>query len=204
MEKLKLGRFYNKYIASAVEGLRSSKIEKKYSDDIRSDYEQIKNHLPKKAVNIIDIGSGMAGIDVFLYNHYKAYDPNISLLDKQGVSEIYYNFESSAAYYNSFNLAKELLNINGVPNEKINTINIDKDKFPNEYKFDLVISLISWGFHYPISTYLKEVRESLSQDGRLIIDVRKDTTGEKELRKAFNNVEVISNNQKYLRLVCYN
>jgi hypothetical protein len=204
MKKVGLEKFYDYYLSSVVERCRTRQIAEKYFSDLESDYSEIKKYLPERVRNILDIGSGMAGIDVFLFNHYQNFEPNLYLLDKEGTSEIYYNFKGVAAYYNSFDLAKKLLEINEVPNEKINTIDIDKEKFSSKNKFDLVISLISWGFHYPVSTYIENVCESLSKEGRLIIDVRKYTSGERELRSVFNTVEIISNNQKYLRLVCYN
>lgn len=38
---------------------------------------------------------------------------------------------------------------------------------------DLVISLVSWGFHFPVSTYLDQVHDLLREGGRLILDLRK-------------------------------
>ena len=57
------------------------------------------------------------------------------------------------------------------------------------------------GFHYPIETYLEEVKKSLKPDGVLIIDVRKDSGGLEVLKKNFSVVEVIYERQKQQRIL---
>jgi hypothetical protein len=37
---------------------------------------------------------------------------------------------------------------------------------------DLVLSTISWGFHYPLSTHLPQVAAKLRPGGRIIVDLR--------------------------------
>src|SRR5690606_38151004 len=53
---------------------------------------------------------------------------------------------------------------------------------------DSVVSLISWGWHYPVSTYLEPVRSALPPGGRLILHIRPRTGGEEELRRYFRYV----------------
>lgn len=50
---------------------------------------------------------------------------------------------------------------------------------PNQKNYDFdeldtVISLKSWGFHYPIQTYLMPVKRHLKLRGRLVVDLRKE------------------------------
>ncbi len=59
----------------------SSKIKREFSKDMEREYLTIKKYLPKKANSILDIGCGIAGIDIFLSNHYKK-NIDIFLLDK--------------------------------------------------------------------------------------------------------------------------
>ena len=66
---------------------------------------------------------------------------------------------------------------------------------------DFVISTISWGFHFPVSTYLKSVANVLSENGILIIDIRKDTGGENELKTEFQ-IEPIRIFSKYVTYRC--
>lgn len=64
-----------------------------------------------------------------------------------------------------------------------------------------MLSLISWGFHYPVSTYLDRVRELLSDDGVLILDLRRDTGGLEDLRRAFRQVEIVRSADKFDRVL---
>lgn len=171
--------------------VRNAVLGKVYFDDIYKEFETFKNYLPEKLSNILDIGCGIAGIDVLLNRFYESKSgvDKITLLDKEGCSEIYYNFETEAAHYNSLDLAKDFLRINGVKST-LETINITEQAFPNG-NFDLVISLISWGFHYPVSTYLDVVYEHLADGGILILDVRKNQNQERILQKKFGTFEMI-------------
>ena len=67
-------------------------------------------------------------------------------------------------------------------------------------KLDLVLSLISWGFHYPVGVYLDRVYELLNDDGRLILDVRTRTDGLNVLTQKFGSYEVILETAKYARV----
>lgn len=66
---------------------------------------------------------------------------------------------------------------------------VDADNFDSSVsgsaKFDLIISTISWGNHYPIQTYLKQVDRVLSKRGVLILDVRNGTGGIELLETKF-------------------
>lgn len=136
----------------------------------------------------------MAGIDVFLGRHYP--DATIHLLDKSGVSpKINAGFNGSAeefAHYNDFAAARELLATNGVSNPIV-CHDMHRELFPSR-AFDVVVSLLSWGFHYPISTYAPRC------SGVMVVDVRKGTSGEDDLRK-FGDMIVIHEAQKYRRVV---
>ena len=76
----------------------------------------------------------------------------------------------------------------------------DQNEIRVEAKFDLVLSLISWGFHYPVETYLARVHEILRPGGHLIMDVRKKTDGMDQIRARFETVEVLVDSKKYERI----
>jgi hypothetical protein len=167
-------------------------IIKKFQKDINTEFSRIKLFLPKESQNILDIGSGMAAIDILVSNHY-GHKVNIHLLDKAKLdTEIYYGFENKASYYNSFDLALKMLTDNGVSRENIH-MHDTEDLGPafQKQKYDLVTSFISWGFHYPISTYIQQVSDSMLDNGVLIVDVRKDTDGLNEIKKYYKNVSII-------------
>mgnify|MGYP001579147514 CR=1 FL=1 len=195
---------YNRMV-SLEAFLFKGRIKKLFNADMKSEYESIKEYLPKNVFSVLDIGCGVAGIDVLLNKHYKELgrDIEIFLLDKtETASRVYYGLEKRAAYYNSLFVAREILERNGVKGPSIHTQEAAGGPiFPGK-QFDLVVSLISWGFHYPVETYLDEVYGLLKLGGKLIIDIRKGSGGEKLIEKKFGNIELIFNApQKHIRIV---
>lgn len=177
-----------------------SRTKRLFSLDMEREYDIIKDFLPKKAEHILDIGCGVAGIDIMLHRQFQ--NANFYLLDKTEVnSKVYYGIEKEAAYYNSLYIAEEILKLNGVDKSHIFLQEVSEAPlFPGK-KFDLIVSLISWGFHYPIPTYLDYVYNALRPGGMLIVDVRKDTGGDKLLEEKFGPLRIIYEAQKYRRIV---
>ena len=182
---------------------RSEKITSLYMADMEREYLNIKNHLPEICESIVDVGCGIAGINIFLNQHYKDKAVQFFLLDKSKVEDnVFYLFKPKGAFYNSLELAGDVLKANGIPQENIHLVEAnDKNEMNIKQNVDLIISLISWGFHYPISTYLERAYELLNAEGRLIIDVRKNTDGEEALVRLFGNVEVIDETDTRKRFV---
>jgi SAM-dependent methyltransferase len=174
-------------------------IAKTYSDDMYAEFSTIESYLPKQASTILDIGCGVGGLEVFLNRHYPA--AQLFLLDRTESDPIYYKFTKRAAFYNSLETGQKLLMTNGVQKAQIVLANAtDSYDIPPE-KFDLVVSLIAWGFHFPLETYLSKVYEQLAPDGVLIVDVRAGTGGEELLQTTFGNAAVIHSG-KNVRVVC--
>jgi SAM-dependent methyltransferase len=169
-----------------------------YAEDVARDYEMIRPHLPARAAATLDIGSGMAGIDVLLWRHYG--DPVVNLLDGTGQTEVRVLFQQSMSPYNSMSVARRLLEANGVPAERI--VEWPPDPALSLPPCDLVVSLLSWGFHFPVATYLPLVERCLRPGGRVILDVRKDTDGLEALDARLAPVTVVDSNAKADR-VCY-
>jgi SAM-dependent methyltransferase len=182
--------------------LFGDKVKRLYMEDIRGDYDSIKDHLPAEAKTVLDIGCGVAGIDVFISKHYDG-RVDIFLIDRTTLErKVYYGFREKGAFYNSLALSKKFLEVNGVYPEKIHLQEANKDNSIHfDARFDIVLSLISWGFHYPVSTYLDEVFEKMNTGGILIIDVRKNTGGEGKLLEKFGNCKAIIETEKYVRVV---
>ena len=175
-----------------------------FQRDMEREYGILKPHLPEHARAILDIGCGGAGIDVLLYKHYleKNQTIDICLLDKTEMPKrVYYGLEQKGSYYNSLSIARDMLILNCVAPEHILTQEADDDnRITFKTRFELVISLISWGFHYPVSTYLDQVYELLQPEGMLILDVRKDSGGMEQVERKFGNVKIILETRKYVRV----
>jgi SAM-dependent methyltransferase len=200
--RLGLAPLFDAWLRKPVEQRRRRHIARVYTDSILRDFESIRTHLPESAPRVLDIGCGLGGIDLAIYRHYGTAD--LWLLDREGNSPIYYGFRSVAAHYNSLAVSRAFLEQNGVAEEHVTTIDVDVAGFPAGVSFDLVISLLSWGFHYPLNTYIDEVVRALSPDGVVVVDVRATTDGENLLRDRFAHVTVLQRNPKYIRLAVRN
>jgi len=181
--------------------LRPWQIKACYDADMRQEYASIRAYLPSRCAAILDIGCGVAGIDALLGQHYAEQAVELFLLDKSRVEPaVYYMFHRRAAFYNSLVVARSLLLANGIPADRIHLLEAnERARIAIDRSINLVISLLSWGFHYPVETYLPEVLRLLGEDGRLILDVRKGTGGLAALRKHFAHVEPICETPKFTR-----
>jgi SAM-dependent methyltransferase len=166
-----------------------------YGAELWRTYESIRAFLPAGG-RILDIGCGMAGIDVFLARHYGG-RAEITLADKQGVSpKINAGFHERAedfSHYHDFGAALELLRANGVDGAKC--VDLGRESLPVA-EFDIVISLLSWGFHYSVSTYAPMVADG----GVIVADVRRGTDGERRLMK-FGATLIVHKAVKYQRVL---
>ena len=63
-------------------------------------------------------------------------------------------------------------------------------------KVDIVMSLLSWGFHYPIEVYSSTVRQLLKPGGRLILTIRAGKGLELKLERAGFSCEVLPSQPK--------
>ena len=139
----------------------------------------------------------------FLNEHYLNNKVDFYLLDGTRIEEkVFYMFEGKGAFYNSLDVAREVLMDNKIRKDKIHLIEANDDndiKITNE-KMDLVISLISWRFHYPVETYLDKVSNLLSEEGIIIMDIRKNTNGIDVIKQKFSKFDIIFETPKYQKV----
>lgn len=168
-----------------------------YMQELLQTYQHFSQYLPNKAkLHVLDIGCGMCGIDVFISQNYPK-KTEFVLLDKNGTSKkINCGFHKDVkdfSFYSDFSQAAALLESNGVDDYQF--VDISKHEFPKK-SFDVVISLLSWGFHYPISTY----NPAIKKGGIIIADIRKGTDGEKQLSN-FGELKIIHEAKKLKRVL---
>jgi SAM-dependent methyltransferase len=172
-------------------------ILKNYLKEMESDYTTIAPFLPKVAAPIvIDIGAGMAGINVFLDKHYMNKGKFI-LIDENRVDDhIHYGYQPTGSIYNENTIVRSFLsNYNIIPTQLA-----PSDLKDIQTKADIVITLYSWGFHYPIETYLESVKRILKNDGILIMDVRKIPDWENKL-VGFKIEAIAMEDNKFARII---
>jgi SAM-dependent methyltransferase len=180
---------------------RGGSLRRAFNRDMEREYREILPHLPPRAVAILDIGCGVGGIDVLLHRHYGT--PRLYLADRTHTSErIFYGYEQKGAFYNSFEVTRRLLLENGVPEPALRFREVGEEcRLDVPEAVDLVLSLISWGFHYPVTVYADQVRALLRPGGRVILDVRKGTDGRAQLEARFPRVTTVSETRKKERVV---
>ncbi len=91
-------------------------IRRNYVALMRREYAILASALPPHAIHILDVGCGIAGIDALLHQHYRR-DPALrfSLLDRTQIDpRLRYGFAGHGDFYNSLEVARELLIANGV------------------------------------------------------------------------------------------
>lgn len=185
------------YIKLQRTGYGEADTAKCFEKDIYKDLLSIRPHLPKSCKRILDIGCGIGGIDLYLYNHYKGLC-NLHLLDYSKTSEqIYYGYKQTGAAYNSLHLTRQFLEVNEVSPDDIYTHDADCG-FPLD-SYDLIISLLSCGFHYPVEIYLDKIKQAKA--GIVILDIRKHSNQMELLKSNFASVEVVADYSKCERIL---
>lgn len=161
------------------------------------DYDMIKNYLSTNVKNILDIGCGLGLIDIALYHHYNK-NTRLHLLDKtNSISKdtSVRGFNKEYIFYNSMDATKDTLLSNGVNSNDIFTYEADPKNISllKNNKYDLILSLLSCGWHYSIETYIDLIKSTLSEDGLLILDIRHNTGQLEYALEHFNLIHTIVN-----------
>lgn len=142
--------------------------EAAYSRELAETYHQVAPWLPDHCGALLDIGSGLGGIDVLLSQHYRP-APQVWLLD--GIEDAPAT-ERHDTTFNSMRVARAFLADNGVRMAGFFSPCAADDTI-SSMGFDLIVSTQAWGFHIEPATYLAFVRRNLAAGGRLVIDLRR-------------------------------
>jgi len=138
--------------------------EKAYAERLYETYQSMVPYLPRRCSRILDIGSGLGGIDVLLNRHYGG---KVEIVPVDG-KEDRPVMERHALTFNSEKVTRQFLANNGVARISYYA----PTALPSPTHFSLVVSIASWCFHYPPGVYLSFVRGCMQNRSRLIVDVR--------------------------------
>lgn len=140
--------------------------------EIYQEYLPLRDALAGRAISsVCDIGCGQGINNVYLNLDFQ---PSFTLVDIEQTDDQYHLWASDGSGYASLAAAKALLLRNGVDPDRVTTINPKKTKADiTGQKFDLVTSLYSCGFHYPIDDYLQLFIETVENDGLVCLDMRR-------------------------------
>jgi len=122
-------------------------VKRRYAAHVAEDFAGMEPHLPERVNSILEIGCGMAALQVFLHRKYP--NARLELLDGDKVTAPGGGgYSSKPDVYNSRAHTEMLLAANDVKVDRWHDIGI-----PELPAADLIISMASWGYHYPLSTY---------------------------------------------------
>lgn len=169
--------------------------EAAYEQTLIDDFNSLQPFLPKECGSLLDIASGLGGIDILLGRYY----PRLTITLMDGA----HDGPDVRKHYTTFNdggVALDFQRKNGTKNVEF----LDALTARPTRVFDLVISLQGWCFHFSPETYLDFVTKSLrvSGPGLVIVDVRRqheDWQG--MLADTFELIGVTTQSEKALRCV---
>lgn len=174
---------------------------KAYRDDLDATYKECAPFLPPACWGILDIGSGLGGIDILLARHYVRAghrQPWVNLLDGEDDPPV---VKLHRETFNSMRVAHDFQRENGIRGDQFAYYTPSSPSLPKPY--DLVVSFGSWCFHYAPAVYLPLLLRGggLHRDTVVIVDVRKDKVEYwQQLHEHFAVVGVIREARKYDRV----
>lgn len=141
-------------------------------EEVYREYLPLKAALGDRSIGrVCDVGCGQGINDVFL--HLEA-APAFTLVDIEHTENQYHFWSDEGAGYASLSAARALLEENGAAPERIETINPTRTEWAQAGgNYDLVTSLYSCGFHYPIDAYLELFVDTVSGGGVVCLDLRR-------------------------------
>jgi hypothetical protein len=159
-------------------GLNSNIDDKVVLDSIESrvnirlnDLLPVIAHLPNNAT-ILDIGSGNSLIDLAICLTFPEKNFKFILVDDSDtfLKSKNYKFYDDHNYktYNNWSLVDKAIEQNGFVKENF-IFKSPNDEWA-ESKVDLILSTASWGWHYPIDTYLDKVSNIIKDGGHIYIN----------------------------------
>lgn len=148
--------------------------------------------LPAVCRSVLDVGSGLGGIDVLLAHRY----PDLHVYTLDGVDDPPVVASHSKPFSNA-TVARDFLRKNGV----LRHTHLPPLAQDFGAKFDLVVSFAAWGFHILPGDYLPQVKEALNKGAVVVLDVRHTRRDWlEEFVRAFGRPEVLERGKKHVRL----
>lgn len=119
---------------------------------------------------VADIGCGYGLVDLLIH---RATGAEIVLIDTEQNEHRHFGFQDEGAAYADLSKARAFLEANGVDSAAITTLNPLHDPLSKLRKVNLAISLLSCGFHFPVSTYGAFFDQQITKNGAVILNMRK-------------------------------
>ena len=142
-------------------------------DEVSNDVNALIQFLPGQSYKrIVSIGPGNGLVELLLYRRIPF--SSLLLIDIESSDVHKHGFAQHGSGYASLEGTRQFLIDNGVPAEVIQTCNPKQQALP-AFEFDLLLSLLSMGFHYPCDDYATFIRRYIAPRGKVVLDKRKGT-----------------------------
>ena len=201
---VKIRKLFGRYIFSNLVTkyfLNANLIGKRYYETMLNEFLTLEKFIKQNHKSILSIGAGLGGLEIIINQKYN--DKTFFFIERNYVSKkVKYGWDSSNnEAYNDLKVQKKFLTLNQMDHKKINIFDYDHDVLP-EFKFDLVISLLSLDYHYDFQIYQSYLKKISNSDTLIIFDtIRADY-----FKKIFKSVETIRTDtntvHKSKRIVC--
>jgi len=166
-----------------------------YEASLLAQYLSVQPFLPSQCDSILDIGSGLGGIDIHLSRHYGS-QPHVCLLDGDNNDPV---VKRSFEPHNSMSVAFDFLHKNGVTN--VSSVGPGQLNTRAKGEFDLVVSFSAYAFHIHPGEYLADLKHVCHANTVLIFDVRRTKVDWlRDLVDAFGVPKVVEEAEKYMRV----
>jgi SAM-dependent methyltransferase len=174
----------------------------KYIDVLYSEFRSIEPYLPKQCRSILDVGSGLGGIDALLNEHYGG-DCQVTLLD--GIADPPQVTQHSSTF-NHMEVAQTFLLMNGV--QRVDWIDANDPAARVARTYDLIVSFKSWCFHVDVDRYLPLVLTAcVAGHTQLLVDIRGGRQAtlhdEAAAEKHFHTMRALTTHFRHLGMIHY-
>jgi len=142
-----------------------SNVTQKHIADVEREAKTLSKFFPEKMESFLDIGCGIGALTIAIAEISKA---NAFVIDNDGEIDLRgvnngAGFHDHYLFYSNLDLIRQNFRENGL---HVETLSLDS--MPD---VDFVVSTLSCGFHYPISTY-QALLNNLRVGARVVFDIR--------------------------------
>lgn len=175
-------------------------------DFIALDWVMLRNHLPKHAANILNIGGGIGLFEFFLQQHYQGKCAH-TLIELEQMQQVDHAYAGDHAYdlqqaIKVLATAGDIFAINGL-SEKTRLVASTQAQLAGNQRYDMILSIRSLSFLYPLETYLQLILDTLSDEGTLILDVSKYNDDMSLIKQHFSQIKVLNGFSGATRVLCH-
>ncbi len=121
---------------------------------------------------VASIGPGNGLFELALF-HARPYEKILLIDIEHSEGRHQHGYAAQGSGYASLAATKRFMTDNGVPAERIELCNPQITSLP-DFRYDLLVSLLSMGFHYPCDDYVDFILSHPNEGASVVLDKRKD------------------------------